>query len=535
MNCTSHCFSYAETGAFPRLVTDYLERQPALQPFYQELPTLDGIQNQLQHRRRNPVNRSLLVAVLQQQYKSVPENAAVMQNINRLLQPKCFTITTAHQPNLFTGPLYFIYKILHTIRLAEWLGQQLPNSTFVPVFYMGTEDADFEELSHCTIKGNRLQWHTSQTGAFGRMILDANSQHLLQQIEGLVGVTPHGAELMIMLRSAYSKGASIQEATFAFVHALFAKWGLVVLLPDQPELKRVMQPVFRDELLHQRSHAMVTATVAQLGSTYKVQAGSRPINLFYLHENLRERIELHQAEYRVLNSTIRFTQNQILDELQNHPERFSPNVILRGLYQEMLLPNVAFVGGGGELAYWLELKNVFVHYEVPFPVLVLRNSFLLLPEAAANQFQKWGFGIAELFKSGEQLLTAYVQQQSEHRLQFQTELDTLAAQYQSIESAASAVDSTLQAHVRALHAQAEKRLKQLEKKMVRAEKRKFSDMQRQLQQFKNQFFPANGLQERSESMLGYYAQWGSGFLDELYNHALALEQQFSVLVHASSK
>lgn len=532
MNCTSHCFSYAETGAFSRLVTDYLNQQQHLQPFFQEPPTLAGVQQQIEHRRSFPVNRTLLVRVLQEQYQSVPEHAAVTQNVNRLLDAYCFTITTAHQPNLFTGPLYFIYKILHTIRLADWLSSQIPDAAFVPVFYMGTEDADFEELSYCHVKGSRLQWQTDQSGAFGRMMLDANSESLLQQLEGLLGVEPHGAELLALLRSAYAKGNSVQQATFAFVHALFAKWGLVVLLPDHPELKRVMQPVFREELLHQRSHELVTATAAQLGAQYKIQAGSRPINLFYLDEDLRERIEWQQNEYRVLNSDIRFSAAEMLHELDAHPERFSPNVILRGLYQEMVLPNLAFVGGGGELAYWLELKQVFAHYEVPYPVLVLRNSYLLLPEAQAQRFYNWGFDLANVFKPAEQLLNTYVQRESANKLQLPIELDALQAQYHSIGHIAGAVDATLLPHVKALHQQAEKRLKELEKKMLRAEKRKFSDMQRQLQQFKSHYFPGNGLQERSESMLGYYAKWGSGFLDALYRNALRLEQQFTVLLYS---
>lgn len=532
MNCTSHCFSYAETGAFSRLVTDYLSMQPQLQPFFQAPPTLAGVRQQIERRRVFPVNRTLLVQVLQEQYQSVPEHAAVTHNVNRLLAANCFTITTAHQPNLFTGPLYFIYKILHTIRLAEWLSSQLPEAAFVPVFYMGTEDADFEELSYCHVKGNRLQWQTDQSGAFGRMILDAGSERLLQQLEGLLGVEPHGAELLALLRSAYAKGNSVQQATFAFVHALFAKWGLVVLLPDHPELKRMMQPVFREELLHQRSHEMVTATAALLGQHYKIQAGSRPINLFYLNENLRERIEWQQNEYRVLNSAIRFSAAEMLQELDAHPERFSPNVILRGLYQEMLLPNLAFVGGGGELAYWLELKQVFAHYQVPYPVLVLRNSYLLLPEVQAQRFENWGFDLAAIFSSEVDLLNTFVRRVSANPLQLQEQLEVMRAQYHTIEKIAGAVDATLQPHVKALHQQAEKRLKELEKKMLRAEKRKFSDMQRQLEQFKSHYFPGNGLQERSESMLGYYAKWGSGFVDALYRHALSLEQQFTVLIYS---
>ncbi|MFN4284788.1 MAG: bacillithiol biosynthesis cysteine-adding enzyme BshC [Lacibacter sp.] len=532
MDCTAHYFSYAATGAFSRLVTDYLEGKATVRPFYEAPPTPEGIRQQMELRKAYPTNRELLVRVLEQQYRSVPQHDAVQQNIGRLLHANCFTVTTAHQPNLFTGPLYFIYKILHTIRLAEWLGRQFPEAEFVPVFYIGTEDADFDELSYCNVNNTRLQWNTDQSGAFGRMILDANSEALLQQLEGMLGVEPHGPALLHLLRTSYAAGTSVQQATFAFVHALFAKWGLVVLLPEHADLKRMMVPVFRDELLHQRSHQLVSETVAQLGRQYKIQAGSRPINIFYLDEDLRERIERQGDEYNVVNSDIRFSETALLEELEQHPERFSPNVILRGLYQELLLPNLAFVGGGGELAYWLELKNVFQHYGVPYPVLVLRNSYLLLPQVDAQRFEKWGYDLAAIFRPADQLLHDFVQRHSKNRLHLGPEREAIKAQYASLEKVAGAIDVTLQPHVRALYAQAEKRLHELEKKMVRAEKRKHADVQRRLQTFKAQYFPGNGLQERSESMLGYYAKWGSAFLDQLYRHALTLEQQFTVLLYS---
>ncbi|RYF81666.1 MAG: bacillithiol biosynthesis BshC, partial [Chitinophagaceae bacterium] len=156
--------------------------------------------------------------------------------------------------------------------------------------------------------------------------------------------------------------------------------GLIVLIPDHPLLKQQMVKVFSDDLFAHKPFEIVQQTSGKISEAYTAQAFPREINLFYLKDDIRERIEEKEGSFHVLNTTLSFTAEELQSELQNHPERFSPNVILRGIYQETILPNLAFIGGGGELAYWLQLKDLFNHYSVVFPVLVLRNSFLVAEE-----------------------------------------------------------------------------------------------------------------------------------------------------------
>nr|WP_294905829.1 bacillithiol biosynthesis cysteine-adding enzyme BshC [uncultured Lacibacter sp.] len=530
MDCTSQRITYRNTAAFSSIVLDYLDDAAALKPFYKHRPNLEGIKQAIAGRSAFKTNRTVLVDHLKQQYSAASESAAVNRNIDLLLQETTFTITTAHQPNLFTGPLYFIYKILHAIKLADTLKQELTQYNFVPVYYMGSEDADFEELSYATVNGVKYQWITQQNGAFGRMIIDKNITQLIHAISGQLLVEPHGKEIVDALQASYKEKTTIQDATFAFVHFLFERFGLIVINADAKELKQQMIPVFEDELLNRSSAKLVTQTIAALDQQqYKVQAGGREINLFYFDEDMRERIEADGDGFAVANTTIKFTKEELLKELKEHPERFSPNVILRGLYQDTILPNIAFIGGGGELAYWLELKNVFAHHHVPYPVLLLRNSFLVTEKQWIEKVAKLGFTVEEFFKSSEALLNEYVHRTTVNKIQLNGSLTKAEELYELLKEQAATVDPTLQQHVESLKVKAVYRLQELEKKIIRAEKRKYADEQRQIQSVKQQLFPGNGLQERKESFLSFYAKKGKSMIDTLYQHSLSLEQEFVIL------
>jgi bacillithiol synthase len=262
---------------------------------------------------------------------------------------------------------------------------------------------------------------------------------------------------------------------------------------------------------------------------YKVQAHPRDINLFYLKDDLRERIEIKDDRYEVLNSKISFSKEEILAELKEHPERFSPNVILRGLYQETILPNIIFIGGGGELAYWLELKDLFIHYKVSYPVQVLRNSFLILEKKWKEKIDKLGFSIEEIFLPEQELIKNFVTRETDKKVELNGTLSITEQLYDAIKKQAASIDITLEKHVDSLKTVTLHRLRELEKKMLRAEKRKFADQHRQIHVIKEKLFPGDGLQERIDNMLYYYAKWGEKFIQKLYEHSLTIEQQFVVL------
>lgn len=529
MNATITAISYRETGFYSRIILDYLQNREELKDFYAHPFSAAGIKAAIEDRKSFRSDRKLLVDTFHKHYRNQNTTLLQQQNINLLANENCFTVTTAHQPNIFTGHLYFIYKIFHAIKLCEKLKADMPENDFVPVYYMGSEDADLDELGHVYINGIKHEWQTKQTGAVGRMKVDKALIQMLKAIEGEIAVHPFGKEIIDLMKACYVEGVTIEQATFKLVNALFGSYGLIVLLPDDAGYKRAFIPVIEKELKEQFSHSIVKETVSRFPKEYKVQAGGRELNMFYLKDDSRERIEAANGQWSVVNSNQVFTESEIIQELNEHPERFSPNVILRPVFQEMILPNIAFIGGGGEIAYWLELKNVFAAVQVPFPVLVLRNSFLLADKSQVLKVSGAGFTVADFFKTETELLNTLVKRETEVQLSLEKEKKQLDDFYGRLLLTAGAVDSTLEKHTASLHAQAIKKMEALEKKMLRAEKKKFEARQRQLHKLKEQLFPHNNLQERIENFMPFYAKWGSRFMKIIYDNSLAPEQEFIIL------
>lgn len=354
-------------------------------------------------------------------------------------------------------------------------------------------------------------------------------EKLIARIEGEIKVQPYGVELIALLKECYTNNADIQTATFKLVNALFAEYGLVILIADNANLKREMINVFKDDLLHQTPSAIVEKTISKLSEHYKVQANPREINLFYLKDDIRDRIVKTNNEWRVTGTDIRFSKTALLQELEQHPERFSPNVILRGLYQETILPNIAFIGGGGEIAYWLELKDLFVHYNVPFPVLIVRNSFLLVEKKWQEKIIKLGFEAKDFFKEENLLMEELVKKNTTTQLSLSKEISDLQALYQHIKNIAGKTDSSLIRHTENLETKAMQKLQRLEKKMLKAEKKKFDTAQHQLHAVKEALFPKGNLQERTDNFIPYYAKYGKRFIQAIFDCSPTLEQEFVIL------
>lgn len=561
MESSCQYISFESTGYFSKLVADYLNGSELLKPFYNYPVSIQGIKESIKARQSFNTNRVLLVDELRKQYSGIPFSAKQEQYLQSLLSKDTFTVTTAHQPNIFTGPLYFIYKILHTIKLADELNTQLPEHRFVPFYYMGSEDADLDELGYIILNGQKLIWKTAQTGAVGRMKVDKEFVKLIEAIHGQIGIHPYGKELSDLFKQSYSIGKTVQQATLELVNALFADYGLLILIPDNALLKQSFNNVVEKELTEQFSHKAVEETIRELGKHYKVQTGGREINLFYLIDDKRERIQgvdpktqkavdtlqdprcnLNDSENKSIckGQETRFqvksiglekewSEEEMFCELKEHPERFSANVILRGVFQETVLPNIVFIGGGGELAYWLELKKVFEAVQVPYPMLLMRNSFLLMHKQQVERFLKLGFSLNDLFKKEDQLLNELVQKESGHQVRLNGELDNFKDFYQHIQTLAGNIDPTLQKHAEALQTKAFKQLLELEKKMLRAEKRKYETQQRQIVKLKQELFPSGSLQERTENFALEYAVEGKQWLQLVYDASPGLEQQFTII------
>ncbi len=526
----SDCIRYQSSGYFTPLIVDYLNQKDTLKPLYNRFPTLPNFKAQIEekHRRYNHAYRSILAETLEKQYAGISASALTKQNIAALWDDATYTVTTGHQLNLFTGPLYFLYKIVSAINLAKQLEAEYPGHNFVPVYWMATEDHDFEEINYFNFRNKKIKWPRESAGPVGRLsteeldaVLDVFSKEL--------GPGNNAQWLKNLFENAYLKHNNLADATRYLANELFGEHGLVIIDADAPELKRLFAPHVKEELLHQVSHHKVAET-AELLKDYNIQVNPREINLFYIEDNLRERILFQDGAYHINNTELKFSENDILQLLENHPERFSPNVIMRPLYQEVILPNVCYIGGGGELAYWLELKSFFDASHVPFPMLLLRNSVLLSSQKQADKLDKLGLTWADMFSSQYELLNKKVQLFSEFQLDFTEQKQHLQNQFAKLNEIATKTDTSFTGAVKAQELKQLRGLENLEKRLLKAEKRKHAAELERITELQNELFPGQSLQERKANFAEFYLEHDGKLLDELFKSLKPLEHEFNVVI-----
>ncbi|MGV3460154.1 MAG: bacillithiol biosynthesis cysteine-adding enzyme BshC [Flavobacterium sp.] len=526
----SDCITYQSSGYFTPLIVDYLNQADTLKQLYNRFPTLENFKAQLEEKQKNYDHtfRSKLADELELQYKSIAASAKTKQNIAALWEDNTYTITTGHQLNLFTGPLYFLYKIVSTINLTKELKAAYPAYNFIPVYWMATEDHDFEEINYFTFRNKKIKWPRESAGPVGRLStygLDA----VLEVFKKELGAGDNAAWLVQLFTDAYINHSNLADATRYIANQLFADEGLVIIDADTPALKKLFIPHIKEELLHQTSHYKVEETAHHLKG-YNIQVNPREINLFYIEDNLRERIILQDGKYFVNNTEMSFSESEILELVESHPERFSPNVIMRPLYQEVILPNLCYIGGGGEIAYWLELKSYFESARITFPMLLVRNSVLLATEKQAHKAEKLNLTWADLFSKQRELVNKKTAVYSEFNLDFTEQKQHLAAQFDKLERIAAQTDKSFTGAVQAQKEKQLKGLENLEKRLLKAEKRSHTEELDRITTLQNELFPNKGLQERQANFSEFYLEYDGKLLQELLGNLKPLKQEFSVIV-----
>lgn len=533
LDCTY--IDYRDTHSFSELVCDYIAGKGALIPFYAFEANLKGIQAAIDQRKQFPIDRMGLVTSLQLQYQSLAPRELVQKNITALGHNHTYSICTAHQPNLLTGYLYFFYKILHAIAMAEQLNEQYPEHHFVPIYYMGSEDNDLAELGQFRYDNNNYVWDAEgQTGAVGRMRTDSLKELLNKLFKRFGPPGIHCDMLKELLEKSYIQHPTIASATQYLVHELFGHYGLIVLNPDDHNLKKQFQTILLDELLHQQAYPIVSAQSKQLAELYKAQASPRSINLFYLKDNIRERIEKQDNYWQVVNTDIRFDETELITAVEKNPEYFSPNVILRGLYQEKILPNVCFIGGGAELAYWLQLKPLFDYYHVFYPVIFLRQSVQIIDAPTWQLMQKMNGTTQDIFKPLELQIKDHIMAFKSEVLNINSEQEVIAEQLKILTIKAQNIDPNLEKSIGAARQKIKHQIDVMAQKMYRAEKRKASIDIRRIEKLHHCIKPNGALQERIENFSSFYLQNGFSIFETIKQNIKPFDNQF-LIIHPDKK
>ena len=525
-----HHIPFEATGYFSKLICDYLDKKPELSKFYGNYPDVAGFKNQIASKKTtfSATSRQLLHDALKQQYKNSSVSEQTEQNIESLLNENTFTVTTGHQLNIFTGPLYFLYKIVTAINLAEALKKEFPQQNFVPVYWMATEDHDFEEIQYFNVNSTKISWNRESSGAVGRLNLDG-FDIVFNEFSSLLGTSDNANDLRELFKNTYLKNENLAEATRYLVNEFFGAYGFVIVDGDDVSLKKTFAPLVKEELLQNTSFKIVSKTDQLLAVEYKIQVNPREINLFYLKNAIRERIIFEKNVYKVNNTSFSFTENEILREVEKHPERFSPNVILRPLYQEIVLPNLAYIGGGGELAYWFQLKNYFSAVNVLFPILVLRNSVLLATKKQLLKLKKLDISLVEIFNGQETLIADKVKELSEIKIDFSEQKKYLKQQFSALKELAKKTDSTFLGAVNAQEKKQLNGLDNLEKRLLKAQKRKLSDVVQRIAEVQNELFPNQSLQERNQNFSAFYEIMGADLIPLLLKSTDPLKFEFAII------
>lgn len=505
----------------------YLKHDPALDPFIAYPAVKESFKEIIDNRTNFKVDRPLLLRVFKKQYEQLGLDFPYEDQI--LLSEDTFTITTAHQPSVLTGPLYHIYKITSAINVASQLSQLYPNQKFIPVFVIGGEDHDWAEINNLHLFGRKYQWDRTASGPCGRLSLDGLN-NLIQSVVELFSNSVHGNDIKELLENCLKTAKNYGQFHQLLIHSLFSKHGLLVLSMDDTELKKAFAPVMARELKEQFSFKYVTPTQQALEKAgFKTQAYCRQVNLFYMTGDQRERIEQIEGDFLRVESGVKYTQDEILHELDEHPERFSPNVIMRPLYQEFILPNLAYIGGGGEMAYWLERKAQFGAAGIHYPMLIRRNSLLLIDESSLAQMKKSNLAWEDMLMDFDSIVKAYLIRHSLNELGYEEELNSIKSAYNELAAKADKIDPTLAKAILAEEIKQAKQFEQLGSRLLRAEKQQQDTHIKRIQKLKEKLFPENGLQERHENFLPFYAQYGPSWIDDMIRICDPFVEKFTVV------
>lgn len=522
---------FANTGYFSKLISDYLDENQQVKKFYNRFPNLENFKKQIKDKQHafTLKSRITLASVLQKQYQKIEASNLTLQNIELLKLNNTFTVTTGHQLNLFTGPLYFLYKITSAINLAKQLKQNYPENNFVPVYWMATEDHDFAEINYFNFKGKKVQWDKASGGAVGE--LSTTGLHdVFEVFASELGHTKNAEVLKALFKKSYLEHDNLADATRFLANALFADYGLVIVDANNRALKKEFIPIVKDELLNQTSFKSVSKSNALLAKAYNIQVNPREINLFYINKNVRERIVFEDAVYKVLNTNIVWTTTELLKHLNDYPEQFSPNVIMRPLYQEVILPNLCYIGGGGEIAYWFQLKGYFEAVNIPFPVLLLRNSVLIQTESQQKKLQYLQLSQEDIFLKQNTLINKKVREISNIDIDFTTQKQHLEQQFKAMYALAQQTDTSFLGAVKAQEKKQLKGLENLEKRLLKAQKKKLSDQVFRMTEIQNQLFPGQSLQERNTNFSEFYLEHGAQLIPNLIESLEPLKGEFLVLI-----
>ena len=496
-------FSFSEFSFSSTIIRDLVENKAKIAEFLPHFFSLSEISEQTKRKEFSQRQRLKLVEALEIQNRNLDLSELSQANINKLKDRTTYTITTGHQLNLLTGPLYSIYKVAQIISLSRAMNERDPSNSYVPVFWMATEDHDFEEINHIHLFGNKIAW--DKVGQENRIVgeiepIDINA--FTDPIDEKYR-DEHLKEILAQFTSVYKQSKNLADAARTIMNKLFADYGLVIIDGNDASLKQAFVPTAIREINEGLVQSAVNATNEKLAAAgYHNQVFVRECNLFYINaDGVRQRISKNGATFQIDDRD--FTADELVKMVENSPKQFSPNALLRPVYQELILPNLAYIGGGGEIAYWLQLNAVFKSLDLTFPLLRVRDSILLLKEKEISELENLKLTVPDLKRDLHDLVKDIALEEVKLEIELNGEIDQLKTIKAHLIEKAESINKGLVGMIEAEFSKMEKSIERIESKLIKAEKAKHEVKANKIKKLQSKIYPNGGFQERFENFIPY--------------------------------